>query len=143
MSIGTMFGDIIKSLFKKPATEKYPYERKEEPERLRSQLHWDMEKCTGCMMCVRDCPANALDLIVIDRAKKRFVMHYYIDRCTFCDQCVRSCRFDALHLANNEWELASVGAEPKLITYGRDEDIQLLLDKKAESENTDEHPEGS
>jgi len=143
MSIGTMFGDIIKSLFKKPATEKYPFERKAEPERLRSKLHWEPEKCTGCMMCVKDCTANALELEVIDRANKQFVMRYYIDRCTFCDQCVRSCRFDCLHLSNDEWELASLGAEPMTITYGREEDIQFLLDKKANQDNPGGHPECS
>jgi NAD(P)H-quinone oxidoreductase subunit I len=140
-TIGAMFGDVFKSLFKKPATEKYPFERKPDPERLRGKLFWNAEKCTGCQMCVRDCPANALELIVIDRASKKFVMKYHAERCTFCNQCVFSCKFGCLNLSHEDWELASLQQEPMTISYGREEDIKFLLEKAAQPDNPETEKE--
>ncbi len=40
MKIGVMFGDVANSLFRKPITERYPFERNEAPERFRGQLIW-------------------------------------------------------------------------------------------------------
>ena len=137
MRLGAMFSDIFGSLFKKPITEQYPFVRKETPERLRGKLIWDPDKCTGCMMCVKDCPSNAIELIVIDKAAKRFVMKYHMDRCTFCDQCVVNCRFDCLGLSREEWELASLTQEPMTVYYGKDEDIKFLMEKAARP-NTEE-----
>lgn len=141
MTIGAMLGDIVKSLFKKPATERYPFERKPGPERLRGKLIWDPEKCSGCQLCVKDCPANALELITVDKANKRFVMRYHMDRCTFCDQCVISCRFNCLELSSEEWELAALGQKELVVEYGREEDIQFLLDKAAQPDAGEPCPE--
>ena len=134
MTIGSMFGDIFKSFFKKPFTEKYPFVRKDAPENLRGKLVWNPEKCIGCTMCVKDCPSNALELLVVDKANKKFVMRYNIDRCTFCSQCVESCRFGCLEMSDDKWELASIKREPFEVNYGRDEDIQFLLDQAAKGE---------
>ena len=127
MPIGAMFGDIIRSLFKKPATEKYPFERRPAPERLRGKLVYDPEKCSGCQLCVKDCPADALELIVVDKANKRFIMRYHADRCTYCAQCVQNCRFECMTMSNTQWELASVSKEPFEVFYGREEDVAQLL----------------
>jgi formate hydrogenlyase subunit 6/NADH:ubiquinone oxidoreductase subunit I len=135
MTIGSMFGDIFKSLWKKPATEKYPYQRKPDPERLRGKLEYDPAKCAGCMLCVRDCPANAIELITLDKVNKRFVMRYHMDRCTFCNQCVMSCRFNCLNLSNEDWELAALQHEPLTVYYGREEDIKFLLENSAQPGN--------
>ncbi len=133
MKIGSMLGDIVSSLFKKPATEKYPFERQPAPENLRGKLHWDPEKCSGCQLCVKDCPSDALELIVLDKANKRFVMRYDVDRCTFCNQCVMSCRFDCLDLSDKEWELAALTKEPFTVYYGKDEDVEFLLERAAQA----------
>ena len=74
MKIGVMFSDITTSLFQRPITEKYPFERREAPERLRGHLIWNSEKCTGCGLCATDCPANAIEMHVLDRKTKRFVL---------------------------------------------------------------------
>ncbi|NPV85884.1 MAG: 4Fe-4S binding protein [Anaerolineae bacterium] len=131
MKFGSMIKDVLSSLFKRPATEKYPAERRPAPPRLRGKLVWNPEKCTGCQLCVKDCPANAIELITIDKVAKRFVMKYHIGRCTFCDQCVVNCRFKCLDLSSEEWELAALSAEPLTVYYGRDEDIRFLLEKAA------------
>ncbi len=126
-TIGAMIGDIVGSLFKKNSTQLYPFERKPTPTRLRGKLVWDPSKCTGCQLCVKDCPSNALELIVLDKISKRFVLKYHIDRCTFCAQCVQTCRFKCLEMSSEQWELASTKKEPFEVYYGNDVDIETLL----------------
>ncbi|MSP12327.1 MAG: 4Fe-4S dicluster domain-containing protein [Chloroflexi bacterium] len=129
MKIGVMISDIMRSLFRRPVTEKYPFERRAAPQRLRGHLIWNQEKCSGCGMCSKDCPAQAIELITLDKANKRFVLRYHIDRCAFCAQCVQSCRFKCLQMSNNDWELAALKKEPFTISYGREEDIAALVGK--------------
>lgn len=138
MSIGAMLGDIVRSLFKKPITEKYPFERKAAPARLRGQLHYDPTKCTGCLLCEKDCTAKAIEIITVDKATKHFVMRFHADRCTYCSQCVENCRFECLSMAPEEYELAALDKKPFEVTYGRDEDVQILLDRinKANADDT-------
>ncbi len=131
MKIGAMLGDISRSLFKKPVTELYPFIKKGAPERLRGALNFDPAKCTGCKICVRDCPANAVEIHVIDKATKRFVLRFYSDRCTFCAQCVHSCNFDAISLSHEQWELAALSKEPFVVPCGRPEDVAALSQKAA------------
>ena len=129
MKLGPMLGDIFQSLFQRPATRQYPFERQNAPARLRGKLHWTPENCTGCALCVKDCPAQAIELITVDKANKRFVMRYDMDRCTYCAQCVQSCRFDCIKMSDEEWELAALNKEPFTVYYGSDADVQAVLDK--------------
>ncbi len=133
MRIGAMLGDISRSLFKKPVTEMYPFTRKPAPERLRGKLVFVPDKCTGCKICVRDCPANALELLVVDKATKRFVLRFHSDRCTYCAQCVFSCNFDAISLSHQDWELAALSKDSFAIPCGRPEDVAALEDASPES----------
>jgi len=132
--IGIMVSDVIRSFFKKPITRRYPFERKEAPENFRGKLIWDLSNCTGCQLCIRECPANAIELIVIDKAAKRFVMCFHADRCTYCSQCEINCRFKCLNLSHEEWELAALSKEPFTVYYGLASDIEPILEQAAESE---------
>jgi formate hydrogenlyase subunit 6/NADH:ubiquinone oxidoreductase subunit I len=127
MKIGAMLGDIVRSLFKSPATVAYPAQAAATPERLRGKLVWDASRCTGCNLCVKDCPADAIQIIILDRKAKRFVMEYDENRCIYCSQCVSSCRFDAVHMSCTEWELAQLKQENFKIYYGSDDDIREYL----------------
>jgi formate hydrogenlyase subunit 6/NADH:ubiquinone oxidoreductase subunit I len=131
MKLGAMLGDVAQSLFKRPVTERYPFERKPTPERLRGKLVYDPSKCTGCQLCIKDCPSEAIELITVDKVNKRFVLRYHIDRCTFCGQCVENCRFACVGMSSEEWELAALNKEPFTVYYGRDEDVRSLLEKAA------------
>ncbi len=133
MGLGALLGDVVKSFFRKPATENYPYVRYASPNRLRGHLVYDPEKCTGCKLCIKDCPSNAIELIEIDKSNKRFVMRYYADRCVFCAQCVENCRFNCLSMSNLEWELASTNKAAFIYEFGREEDIEFLFSERTRS----------
>lgn len=129
MRIGTMLNDVWQSLFRPPVTEKYPYERGDPPARLRGKLRWRPERCIGCGLCAKDCPAKAIELITLDKENRRFVLRYHLDRCTFCSQCVQSCRFNCLEMTNDQWELAAYHKEPFTVYYGDEADVETLLGK--------------
>ena len=127
--VATMLGDVVHSLFKRPVTERYPFERRAAPERLRGKLFYNPEKCTGCGLCNKDCPSNAIELITLDKKAKRFVLRYHMDRCTYCAQCVQNCRFECMGMSPEQWELAALTKEPFTVYYGKDEDVQAVLAK--------------
>lgn len=131
MRLGTMLSDVLESLFSEPATQRYPYVRQDSPERLRGKLVWDPNKCTGCGLCAKDCPSDALEVIILDRAKKQFVVRYHLDRCTFCAQCVHNCRFKCLSMSSDEWELASTNKADFDFLYGDEGDIQTYRERQA------------
>ena len=131
MRIGAMLGDISRSLFKRPVTELYPFSRRPTPVRLRGQLQFEASKCTGCKICMRDCPAHALELVVVDKATKRFAMNFRTDRCTYCAQCVVSCNFDSLSMTHEQWELAGLSKGQFQLTFGREEDLLVLRERAA------------
>ena len=131
MKIGSMFKDILVSFFSAPVTEKYPFEKPETADRFRGKLHFDPSKCTGCNLCSKDCPANALQIVIIDRAAKRFVARYNVARCVYCGQCVQSCKFKCLGMSKDDWELAALHKGTFEVKYGKEEDISTLLERLA------------
>lgn len=139
MNITTMFRDLWQSFVSRPATEPFPNPEPNEPERLRGKLHWNPEQCTGCQLCVKDCPANALKLFVIDQKNKEFVMQYDVGRCTFCAQCVEACRFNCIELCHDEWSLSDTDKADFNIFYGDDEHVnKIMAGTTATNPNTDE-----
>jgi formate hydrogenlyase subunit 6/NADH:ubiquinone oxidoreductase subunit I len=132
MNIATMLKDVLTSLVQRPVTEKYPFERRPVPKRLRGMVTWDRQKCIGCGLCNRDCPSGAIKVHVLDRKAKRFVAHYQLGRCLFCAQCVQSCPTGALALSNERWELASLCKAPFDLYYGEDADVQTVLAGRTE-----------
>jgi formate hydrogenlyase subunit 6/NADH:ubiquinone oxidoreductase subunit I len=100
---GKLIPYIMKMLFKKTATVKYPYEKADLPESFRGKIKFDAQKCIGCKICMRDCPANAIEIEKIGEKQFRAMMS--LDKCIYCAQCVDSCPKSALS-ATKEFELA-------------------------------------
>lgn len=130
MKIGTMLKDIVDSFFKNPATQMYPFEKIAPPERYRGALIYNPKVCTGCSLCVKDCPSNAIELVILDRAAKRYVLKYHMDRCVYCGQCVVNCKPKCMGMSNEDWEHAVLKKE-FTVYYGQDEDIAQFLEKLA------------
>ena len=62
------------------------------------------EKCNGCLSCVENCPANALNWQ--DDDEKRTVLHN-MARCVRCANCWRICPQEAIefqHFLENKWD---------------------------------------
>ncbi|MCC6475260.1 MAG: 4Fe-4S binding protein [Burkholderiales bacterium] len=135
MKIGSMFKEIVVSFFSPPVTENYPFEKPKTANRFRGKLAFNSSKCTGCNLCSKDCPANAIEIIIIDRAAKRFVARYNVDRCIYCAQCIQSCKFKCLDLSKDDWELAALQKGHFEVNYGKEEDIVTLLERFAQPKN--------
>jgi len=53
----------------------------------------DPEKCTGCTVCAKNCPSNAIDG---ERKQIHFIRQ---DACIKCGMCYSKCKFDAIVLS--------------------------------------------
>jgi NADH-quinone oxidoreductase subunit I len=99
----------LRTLFTKPVTVNYPKEKEIPVPRARGVIALDVEACTVCMLCARECPDWC---IYIEGHKEmqppakeggrersratldRFDIDYAL--CMYCGICVEVCPFDAL-----------------------------------------------
>ena len=132
MRIGTMFKDIVKSFFTKSTTRLYPVERIAPPERYRGILSYNPALCTGCTLCIKDCPSDAIELVILDRAAKKYVLKYRMDRCIYCGQCVVNCKFKCIGMSNQEWEHAALD-QNFMVYYGKERDIAGYMESTAKA----------
>ncbi len=102
--LGTMVPYLLRMLPQKASTELYPAVPAQVPEHFRGALKFTPERCVGCKLCMRVCPADAIEIIKV--ADKEFKAVVQMDKCIFCGQCVESCNKDALE-NTAQFELAS------------------------------------
>jgi formate hydrogenlyase subunit 6/NADH:ubiquinone oxidoreductase subunit I len=91
MKIAAFLPELLRHLFKKPATVDYPFKKLEVPKDFRGTPFLHPEICIVCRACERDCPAEAIEITSVNEAEKRFRMVIHNDRCIHCAQCVESC----------------------------------------------------
>ena len=102
---GKILPEVLRNARKKPATVKYPYERTDIPADYRGKIQFDAKSCIGCKMCMRDCPAKAIEITKVGE-EKIFKATFHLDKCIYCAQCVDSCPRKAL-TSTPEFELAN------------------------------------
>ena len=86
MSLINFNTTVLKNLFTKPATRKYPFEPKVYPERTRGHVQNDMDVCVLCGLCSIKCPTHA---ITVDKAEKTWSIRPM--SCIQCRCCVDNC----------------------------------------------------
>ena len=112
-------GVTLSTFSRKPVTVQYPDDRHALPVRQRSfpVLTWDFDHdepyCTGCNVCVRNCPVDCMTAVMVDNPKytegtsnrRKIADKFWIDyaRCMRCNICVEVCNFDAISM-NNTWD---------------------------------------
>ena len=112
----------IRWLFRKPVTAHYPKQHLPVQDRFMGfpALLWDDSNdepfCTGCMVCVRECPTQCMTAEMKDnplkaegkshRRKIIDVFEINLNRCILCGICVDVCAFDAIEMSH-EHELSS------------------------------------
>lgn len=81
-----MLKTIIKNLFSKPSTRRYPYVKREPFEGARGHINNDIDQCIFCANCSRQCPAKAIHV----SKEEGF---WSIDRfkCIMCGYCAEKC----------------------------------------------------
>ena len=102
---------MLEAIFKKPETVDYPFAPAHLSESYRGKVEINAENCTGCGLCVRECPALALELIRHSRTNYQLIHHPA--RCTSCGQCEQVCRHNAIHLVN---QFVSATTDPDDLT---------------------------
>jgi NAD(P)H-quinone oxidoreductase subunit I len=91
MRIAVFLPELLRHIFKKPATVDYPFKKLAVPPDFRGTPYLDPAMCIVCKACERDCPAEAIEITDVNPAEKRFRMVIHNDRCIHCAQCVDSC----------------------------------------------------
>lgn len=82
----SMIRNIVRNLFHRPATRKYPFEQREPIAGSRGHLKNDIDACIFCGLCVRRCPSAAL---AVTKNPKSWTFDPY--RCVVCGACVEVC----------------------------------------------------
>ncbi len=86
MSLFSMSGLVMKWLFSKPYTSRYPFEPRQPIPGSRGTLDIALSDCTYCTLCAKRCPTAAIE---VDRAAKRWTIDRL--RCISCNCCVEVC----------------------------------------------------
>ena len=131
-AIATGLSITFRHMFKKPATLKYPEQKKEFAPVYRG---WHVlkrdeagaERCTACGLCAVACPAEAITMVAAERKKgeeslyreEKYASTYEINmlRCIFCGLCEDACPKEAIFLTDR---LVDVYDNRNEMIYGKD-----------------------
>ncbi len=133
----------MKLALKPPVTAEYPSVAPTLAPRFMAHpvLTWDKDVpepyCTGCLVCMRICPTDCIDVAMMDNPKhaegdstRRKIVDYFdlnVADCIMCGLCVEYCNFDAIIMSDNFD--ASQYARPNLVF-----DLEQLLEAGKEQE---------
>ncbi len=127
---GAMEGEILGTVLRrKTATIRYPFQEAVRPERLRGKIEHDIEKCTGCGLCSRDCPATAIEMVEATKTKTKKKPQFRFDRCIWCGTCEAVCPKKAITMTG-KFELAAFTLN--------DEHLFVVSEEPEQAEKTEE-----
>ncbi|OGS35646.1 MAG: hypothetical protein A2293_01475 [Elusimicrobia bacterium RIFOXYB2_FULL_49_7] len=90
-----MSGILLKHLFRKAKTVRYPSEKKKMFPRTRGSIGIDISLCIFCGICRKKCPTGA---ITVDKPAKAWGIDR--GRCILCNACVEVCPKKCLVMGN-------------------------------------------
>ena len=148
--IGNIKGLIVtlKTMFRSPVTAQYPDPDKRTVVANRFMgfpaLTWDYtvdeSYCTGCMVCIRECPTQCMSATMMDnplhaegKSKRRKIVDEFeinLGRCILCGICVDVCNFDAIEMSH-EHELSKYARNgnrvdlPELLEMGKEYQAEI------------------
>lgn len=110
---------IFKHSFRKRVTLEYPEVKPDLTDKFRGKHTFNIDKCKGCGICKRVCPADAINIV----KENGIVSEYSIDykKCIFCGNCAYYCNFNCINMSN-EFELASVNKSDLIVKFTKVED---------------------
>ncbi|NLX15869.1 MAG: 4Fe-4S dicluster domain-containing protein [Ramlibacter sp.] len=97
-ALNRLLPELFRTLFRHRTTVRFPFAPVELPAQYRGVLTLHEDLCKGCGQCVRDCPADALELE--RNGRDRFRLIHYVDRCAYCSECQHRCHFGAIELVS-------------------------------------------
>ena len=96
---------LVRNLFSKPMTVKFPHESIPIPEGYRGAHAYVGEKCISCGLCAEICPNRAIEMIEAPEAQKEKYPKRYpeidLGKCCFCRLCEDICSTGAITLTKN------------------------------------------
>lgn len=143
--LGNLKGLLVtlKTMLRSPVTAQYPEPGKRIVVANRFMgfpaLPWDYSVdepyCTGCMVCIRECPTQCMSATMQDNplhaegksTRRKIVESFEINlgRCILCGICVDVCNFDAIEMSH-EHELSKYQRDgnrvdlPELLEMGKE-----------------------
>lgn len=120
---------VLKHMFKKPITLRYPEVKAKLPPRSRGKHYltkWEdgLERCVGCELCAIVCPPQAIYVKPAPNLPgdphshgERYASDFQINmlRCIYCGLCEEACPTGAIILGN-QYELSGTSRESLIFT---------------------------
>jgi len=108
------------------------------------------EKCNGCLACVQNCPARALE--ARESGRTQTLLHN-MARCARCATCWRVCPQDAIefqHMLENQWdevvthvmvrcEVCGEVVHTELMTDSLDAEVRELIEPLCSRHKMEKH----